>query len=290
MAYLIFVWHYAVNAPFADDWSRMTLVSDALHHILHPSEIWAQYSEARLVVSNVFLIGFGFVNRLNLRTVVLFGALVFVATYFLMLVAVRSYLGRRLTFLPVFSLGVVWFSFVGVSNALWAFQLAWYFVLLFLFATIHFLCIWPRYRPIALTLAILAAILGSLSMVQGFLIWPVGVVALLWVWTRERPRWVEVGVWLGAGTITTLVYIRGYTWGAGCIGPARNCSVTHNAARPGHLASYLFTLDGQRVRRRGALGFHVGATARRRRARGGRCSWSCASSRRATGRGSRSPS
>ena len=104
----------------------------------------------------------------------LFSALVFVATYFLMLVAVRAYLGRRLTFLPVFSLGVVWFSFVGVSNALWAFQLAWYFVLLFLFATIYFLCIRPRYRPVALTLAILAAILGSLSMVQGFLIWPVG--------------------------------------------------------------------------------------------------------------------
>ncbi len=222
----------------------MTLVSDALHHILHPSEVWAQYSEARLVVSNLFLIGFGYVDRLDLRSVVLFSAVVFVATFFLMLVAVRAYLGRRLTFLPVFSLGVVWFSFVGVSNALWAFQLAWYFVLLFLFATIHFLCIWPRYRPIALTFAIITAVLGSLSMVQGFLIWPVGLVALLWVWTRERKRWVEVGVWIGAGAITTLVYVRGYTWGAGCIGPARNCSVTHNAGRPGHLAQYLFTLTG----------------------------------------------
>ena len=86
-----------------------------------------------------------------------------------------------------------------MSNALWAFQLAWYFVLLFLFAAIYFLCVRPRYRPVALTLAILAAVAGSLSMVQGFLIWPVGLVALLWVWTRQRRRWAEVGVWLGSG-------------------------------------------------------------------------------------------
>jgi hypothetical protein len=240
----VFVWHYAVNAPFADDWSRATLVSDALHHILNGGELWAQYSEARLVVSNVVIIMFGFVNRLNLRTVVLFSALVFVATYCLLLLAFRAYLGRRLTFLPVFTLGIVWFSLVGVSNALWAFQLAWYLVLLFLFAAISFLCIWPRNRKFGLTLAIIAAVLGSISMVQGFLIWPVGLVALLWVWTPERKRWIEVAVWSAAGAVTLLVYIHRYAWGSGCIGPARNCSVTHNASRPGHLASYFLTLTG----------------------------------------------
>jgi len=175
LAYLVFIWHYAVNAPFADDWSQAPLVSDGLHHnirITSPGQLWAQYSEARLVVTNVLVIGFGYVNRLNLRSVVLFSAFVFVATYFLMLVVLRRYLGRPLTFGPVFSLGVVWFSLAGVSNALWAFQLAWYLVLFFLFAAIFFLCVWPRHRPVALTLAIVAAILGSLSMVQGFLIWP----------------------------------------------------------------------------------------------------------------------
>jgi len=246
-AYLLFVWHYAVNAPFADDWSQAPLVSDGLHHnirIFSPGQLWAQYSEARLVVSNVLVIVFGYVTRMNLRSIVLFAALVFIATYLLLLVALRRYLGRRLTFGPVFTLGVVWFSLAGVSNALWAFQLAWYLVLLFLFAAICFLCVWPRHRPIAVTLAIIAAVLGSLSMVQGFLIWPTGLVALLWVWTRERKRWAEVGVWSLCGVVTLLVYVHGYDWGAGCIGPAKNCSIVHNAGRPVHTSSYFLTLVG----------------------------------------------
>jgi hypothetical protein len=247
LAYAIFVWHYAVNAPFADDWSRAPIVSDALHHnirINSAGQLWDQYSEARLLVSNLLVIVFGFVNRLNLRTVVLFSALVFAATYFLMLVALRRYLRRPLAFGPIFSLGVVWFSFVGVSNALWAFQLAWYLVLFFLFAAIFFLCIRPRNRPLALTLAIVAAVLGSFSMVQGFLIWPTGLVALLWVWTRERKRWGEVGAWSACAAVTMLVYLHGYHWGVGCIGPAQNCSIVHNAGRPVHTSSYYLTLAG----------------------------------------------
>ena len=270
LAYLIFIWHYAVNAPFADDWSQAPIVSDALHHNIKlnsAGQLWDQYSEARLVVTNVLVSVSGYVNRMNLRSLVLFSALVFVATYFLMLVALRRYLRRPLTFGPIFSLGVVWFSFVGVSNALWAFQLAWYLVLFFLFAAIFFLCIRPHNRPIALTLAIIAAVLGSLSMVQGFLIWPTGLVALLWIWTRERKRWVEVGVWSLSAVVTLLVYVHGYNWGAGCIGPASNCSIVHNAGRTAHTSSYYLTLVGNVFGHRGALAVGVGAVARRARAR-----------------------
>ena len=241
----MFIWHYAVNAPFADDWSRMPLVSDALHHQLRLPDLWEQYSEARLVVSNVFVIGFGFVNRLNLRIgrAVRRGGVrrdVLPAAPGRPLVS-RAPARRSSPSSHSASCGS---ASSGVSNALWAFQLAWYLVLLFLFAAIYFLCVRPRYRPLALTLAIIAAIGGSLSMVQGFLIWPVGLVALLWVWTAERKRWAEVGIWLGAGAVTTLVYIWGYTWNAGCIGPARNCSMTTNASHPGRFGSYFFTLAG----------------------------------------------
>ena len=198
-------------------------------------------------MANIAFIGFGFVNHLNLRTVVLTSALVFVATYFVMLAVFRAYLGRRLTFLPVFTIGMVWFSVAGVSNALWAFQLAWYLVLLFLFAVIYFLCVRPRYRPVALTLAIIAAVAGSLSMVQGFLLWPVGLIALLWIWTAERKRYAEVAIWVASGAVTTLLYVRGYVFTAGCIGPAKNCSIAANASRPGHLVGYYFTLTGDVV-------------------------------------------
>ena len=247
VAYLLFVWHYAINAPLSDDWSRAPIVSAALHRHLTIRVVWEQYSEARLVVSNLVLAAFGFINHMNLKAVVTLSALVFVATYVLMLIAFRSYLGRQLTFLPVFSVGIVWFSLVGAINALWAFQLAWYLALLFLFLVIHFLCIWPRNRVLALTLATFAAIAGSLSMLQGFLIWPVGLVCLLWVWTDRRAKYSAVAIWLTSGVLTALIYVHGYRPGVSCVGPASNCSPSANASHPGRLATYFLTLVGNVV-------------------------------------------
>ena len=247
IAYALCIWHYAVNAPFQDDWSVAPLVSNALHGRLTLTELWQQHSEARLVVPNLFYSGFGFINHLNLRSIVIFNACLFVATFILMLTLFRIYTKRPLTFLRVLSLGIVWFSLIGVDNALWAFQLAWYLALLLLFVMIHLLLVWPRNRKLALGLALLAAIAASLSMVQGFLLWPVGLVCLLWVWSRERKRYGEVAVWLMTALLTTQFYLHGYKSGVGCVPLGTDCSLGANASHPILLAKFFLTLVANAV-------------------------------------------
>ena len=62
----------------------------------------------------------------------------------------------------------------------------------------------PRW-PI-LVAAIVAAVVGSYSSIQGLLIWPIGLVLL---YHRRRPTWA-FGSWVAAGLVTVAVYLHNY--------------------------------------------------------------------------------
>ena len=44
--YLLFVYHYAVNVPFADDWKDIQTVSSAFHGHLTMSLLWSQWTSS----------------------------------------------------------------------------------------------------------------------------------------------------------------------------------------------------------------------------------------------------
>jgi len=105
--YLFFVDHYAVNSFFGDDWSVAPLVHEALHGHLSVSQLWSQYNESRLFVGNSIDVLFGYLDRLDLRSVVFFSAALFITSYALLLGLLYRYLGSRLTPIPVLVVGVV---------------------------------------------------------------------------------------------------------------------------------------------------------------------------------------
>ena len=117
--------------PIADDWNVFPLAASAIHHHLTLSQLWGPYGDTRLFVGYVFFAAFALFDHLNEKSIILFSATTLIASFVLLLVMFRSYLRRRLTFLPVFSFGIV------------------------------------------------AAILASLAEVQGFVVWPVGLICLL---------------------------------------------------------------------------------------------------------------
>ena len=246
-AYVLCVWHFAVNAPFQDDWSVTAVVSAALHGRLTLPELWAQHAEGRLPVPYLFFIASGWINHLNLRSIVVLDALLFVATYALMLHMFRIYTKRPLTASRVLSLGVVWFCLVGLDSALWAFLLTWYLALFLVFVAIYLLLVWPRNRTLAVALAVPIAICASLSWVQGFLVWPIGLVCLLWTWTANRRGYAEVGIWLSTGLVTTLLYLRGYKAGVGCVPVGADCSIHANAGHPILFTKFFLSLVANAV-------------------------------------------
>ena len=154
LLYLLFVYHYSLNVPIADDWNVIGLAAAGVHHQLTFSLLWAEYGDTRLLVGFSLFVVFGIVDHLNEKSVILFSAGMFIVTFALLLVQFRSYLGRQLTFWSALSIGIVWFSLAEVQNSLWSFQFPWYFVV-FAFVLMTYLLLVPsRFRGLCLGLGI----------------------------------------------------------------------------------------------------------------------------------------
>ena len=255
--YVLFVYRYATDSFFGDDWSTALLVHAALHGHLSLGLLWSQYNETRLVLGNMVDVVFGYINRFDLRSVMLFTAVVFIASYAVLLALVHSYIGRRLTPIPVFILGTIWFSLADVQNALWAFQVSWYLTVFFFMVMLFALLIPANSRRWWLGLAVFAAMAGSLSTVQGFILWPVGAVCILWnqpVRRRHdsnqpstRTTRFEAALWIGAAILTIALYLPGYSFNEdGCI-PASACSSTSGLHHPFETLRYFLVLIGNVV-------------------------------------------
>jgi hypothetical protein len=247
--YLLYVVHYSVNVPHADDWDMISLVVLALHGHLTMSALWSQYVAGRPFVARLLVVTFGLIDHLNERAVIVFSAGLFVASFLLLLVLFRSYLGKQLRFLSVLSLGIVWFSVADPWNALWAVVV--YLVVFFFTAMAYLLLVPRRGRNLLFALAIVAAVAASLSYLQGFVVWPLGLICLVWRSPWRRRTSCESVIWIAAAVITMALYFRGYAFAdSTCLsegGQSGACSFTFGLSHPFTLARYLVVLVGNVV-------------------------------------------
>ena len=160
--YLLFVWHYAENVPFEDDWNIVPLISAALHGHLTFNALWALHGENRVFLPNLVFVFIGETTHDDLRILIMLSALLFVASFGIFLAVLRDYQGRHLTPLFVLIVGTIWFNIEGWHNALWAFQLAWYLVLFLLIVMLYFLCA-SGWHATAFIVSLAAAMAASLS-------------------------------------------------------------------------------------------------------------------------------
>ncbi len=251
LLYLIYVFHYSVDVPDADDWDAIGFVASALHGHLTIGALWGQYVAGRPFFPRLVLLAFGLVDHLNEKSITLLSATAFITAFGLLLLSFRNYIGRRLAFLQVFSLGLVWFSLADLENALWASQLAAYIVVLLFAAMMYFLFIPRRRRHLFFALGIVAAIVASLTYLQGFLLWPVGLVCLLWAGPRGRRTLWEVAIWISSAAILVAIYFHGYVSAdATCLAEGGNravCSPGYGVLHPVLLVRYVLVLVGNVV-------------------------------------------
>ena len=71
LTYLLYVFHYAVNVPYEDDWDGIGFVVTAFRGRLTLSDMWAQYVAGRPFVSRLFLLAFGKFDHLNEKSITL---------------------------------------------------------------------------------------------------------------------------------------------------------------------------------------------------------------------------
>ena len=228
--------------PYEDDWTVVPLIHTALHGNLTFGGLWALHDENRMLVPNLIFVGLGVTTHDNLVALTIVSAVTFIAAFAVFLVLFRSYLARPVTPLAVLVLGLLWFSVAGWNNALWGFQVSWYLILFFLMGMTALL-VFRRPPRIAFPLAILAALLASWSFLQGLILWPVGLICLLWLLPVDPRRWsrrsrIEVLTWLGSTAVAAVTSLWGYQFGTlGCnvAGSIRfNCSGSVSSYAQGH--------------------------------------------------------
>ena len=162
--------------------------------------LWAQHTDNRILFPNLVVLLLAKTTHFNVVDEAFLSACLLVIATALLIVGHR----RRLTSTPLIfyvPVAIVMFSFLQNANTLWGFQFAWYLVLLSLSVALV-LCDDPSWSWLIAVGAMVAAVVGSYSSVQGLLIWPAGLVLLL---LRRRPL-PFVLAWIAGGAATTAIY------------------------------------------------------------------------------------
>jgi hypothetical protein len=210
-AYLVLLAHYQVNAIVGDQWDDVHTIALNYGHFPDWSSLWSLHTDNRVFFPNLIVVGLAHTVSFNieveeyLSTLMLFGAVALLIWAHKR----RSPAAPLLYYCPV---AFVMLTFVQWQNTLWGFQMAWYLVVLAFAVTVALLDR-PKLGRLVFIGAVLAAVVGSYSSLQGLLIWPVGLVLL---YHRRRPTWVFVS-WVLAGIATTAWYFHDYHTAA--VGP-----------------------------------------------------------------------
>jgi Bacterial Ig domain len=200
IAYFWLIDAFAVNTIWVDQWSDLALIKQTYSGHLTLSALWAQHTDNRILFPNLVVLLLAKTSHFNVVDEAFLSACLLVIATTLLIVGHR----RRLKSTPwVFyvPVAIVMLSFVQNNNTLWGFQFAWYLVLLALSVAL-FLCDDPKWNWLIAAGAMIAAVVGSYSSVQGLLIWPSGLVLLL----LRRRSLPFVLTWIAAGIVTTAIY------------------------------------------------------------------------------------
>ena len=202
--YFWFLGHFSVNAMIEDQWDDVTVIQQSYVHFFPWGTMWAQHFENRILFPNMVMVLLAHAVHFNVRVEELLGALMLVvATVFILWAHKRrSPSTPWLYYCPV---AFLVFSVVQYGNTIWGFQLAWYMVMLAL-ATAVLLLDRVTLTWVTFSGALAVAVVGSFSSLQGLLIWPTGLVLLYF----RRRSWPQIGVWIGAAVVATVLYFYNY--------------------------------------------------------------------------------
>lgn len=204
LAYAWFIHRYAVNVVWGDQWADLNVIARLHAGHLSLGTLWQQHNEERNFLPNLLVVLLADTTHFNVVVEMYVGALCLAGATALFVVTHRRSGPPRpwVFYLPVV---VLLFSFVQYANTLWGFQVAWYMVLLFLGLAL-FLLDRPAMTGLVLAGAIASALAGSVSLFQGLLIWPTGLLVLCL--RRHGRRYVAP--WAAAGVVAIGLYFVGW--------------------------------------------------------------------------------
>ncbi|HEX8208001.1 MAG TPA: hypothetical protein VF587_18195 [Solirubrobacteraceae bacterium] len=230
---LVLIAVYGENVPQWDEYTMVTLFAQHDQGTLDAGSFWHLHNEHRPVLPRLILFGLAFLTDWDLRVELYVDFAVAVATFALLVVALRRTLPRQWFVAASVVTAVLFFSPMQWENWLWGWQLTWFLSNLAAVGVLWALTVTVDRAPRAgLALAIACGLVASLSLGSGLLLWPIGLALLL---LRGRP-W---RIWAVAGVATIAVYLIGYER------PAHHPSTTEFVKRPIDFAEYVLVYLGR---------------------------------------------
>jgi len=200
LATVWFIHRYAVNIIYADQWYDIRIIHRFHEGTLGIGDLWAQHGENRILIPNLLVLVLASTVHFNI-VIEDYLSGVFLAISTGLIVSAHKRRSPSISWLYYFPLVIVLLSLNQGGMTLFGFAMSWYLVILGLSAAI-FLLDRPDLSWIGLAGAVLAAVVGSYSSLEGLLIWPVG---LLLIYHRMRSRRIWI-IWLSSATIVTALY------------------------------------------------------------------------------------
>ncbi len=197
--YLAYIASYGVNVVYWDEFAWVPLVHATQNGTLSFSALWALHNADRELFPNLVAIALALLTHWNDFYFFAFSALLLTASIAIMLWVCRQELQRSpLWFVAI---PVIGYTLAQYENTLWAYQIAWYIVLVALLASVAILLTKPRRWAPWLIVAMVLGVVSSYSSLQGLLVWPAGLIVLLAKGRTaiDRIVWSVVGIGVIAG-------------------------------------------------------------------------------------------
>lgn len=209
VGYFYLLSRYSLNVIVGDQWSDIVVIKNSYVHLFDWGSLWAPHNENRLFFPNLIVEALARTIHFNVQMEEYLGAVMLMAATALLIWTHkrRSATSPWLYYCPV---ALLLLSIVQWQNTLWGFQMAWYLVLLCLAGCLVLL---DRRNLgwIAFVGALVVAVIGSFSSLQGLIIWPAGFILLY----HRRRQWQWVLVWIAAAIGSAIVYFHNFNSAAG---------------------------------------------------------------------------
>lgn len=204
VAAVLFVRRFGVNMIYNDQFTDIRLIKHAQTGTLSFRLLWAQHNENRILFPNLVVLALAYTTHFNI-VVEDYLNLVFWFLTTGLIIAAHKRRSPEMSWIWYCPLVVVLLSFTPLSATLFGYRMCW-FLTLFVLGGALFLLDRPTLSRWVLTGAIIAAVVGSFSSLEGLFIWPSGLVLL---YLRRRTR-ATMALWVACAAVTGALYFIHY--------------------------------------------------------------------------------
>jgi ABC-2 type transport system permease protein len=201
----LYVSIFGVNVLYLDEWSFASLVKKYQTEGISFSFLFKQHNEHRIFFPKLLYIAVLPVSQMNSKMLMFFNAFLVLIEFFCFFWMAKKQFNISLSNIPfwIIIIPLFVFNFRQWQNLLWAFQVAFYMVLIFAIISLFFIdkcwsSVTKHLRFLYFVLAILSAVIATFSSAMGFLVWIAGAIQIF-IRNSDKPKyknWIFVLIWI----------------------------------------------------------------------------------------------